>query len=135
MPLKPTSASSKKENPLAICCVVNVRFFSSSSYITSIYNDTLISIKAFKNPENNGSSVHRVYVTMVKKCKERQAKISVTDVNHKAQNSYRALIFLISNILTTQEIVIIILMSQMRKLNSERSIYQGHTVNDGAELN
>ena len=72
---------------------------------------------------------------MVKKCKERQAKISVTDVNHKAQNSYHALIFLISNILTTQEIVIIILMSQMRKLNSERSIYQGHTVNDGAELN
>ena len=71
---------------------------------------------------------------MVKKCKERQAKISVTDVNHKAQNSYHALIFLISNILT-QEIVIIILMSQMRKLNSERSIYQGHTVNDGAELN
>ena len=72
---------------------------------------------------------------MVKKCKERQAKISVTDVSHKAQNSYQALIFLISNILTTQEIVIIILMSQMRKLNSERSIYQGHTVNDGAELN
>ena len=58
----------------------------------------------------------------LKKCKECQAKISVTDVNHKAQKSYHALIFLISHILTTQAIVIIILMSQMRKLNSERLI-------------
>ena len=58
----------------------------------------------------------------LKKCKECQAKISVTDVNHKAQKSYHALIFLISHILTTQAIVIIILMSQMRKSNSERLI-------------
>ena len=59
---------------------------------------------------------------MVKKGKEWQAKISVTDVNHKAQKSYHVLICLILHILTTQEIVIIILMSQMRKLNSERLI-------------
>lgn len=58
---------------------------------------------------------------MVKKGKECQAKISVTDVNHKAQKSYHVLIFLILHILTTQEIVIIF-MSQMRKLNSERLI-------------